>query len=91
MNRQNEEHASDEILPSYIDKQIFYDWILHLKQAKRPMTDITFKYQLKIAERIHNDGHDVNAMIVKAIEHGWTCFYHEKKYDDSSQPGNPNE
>jgi hypothetical protein len=76
MKTQRNDSTKDD-LPEYVERSIFIDWILHFKELGCTMTEPTFHAQLRYLQKAHQNGHDVNAMLEKAIAHGWKSFYFE--------------
>ena len=73
-NKQKEK-PEDMALPEFMTREAWKEFIEHRKQIKKPMTQLAAEKMLKNFVKYHEQGHDVQAMIDKAIECGWQSVY----------------
>lgn len=76
------------ILPSYINIESFKSFEGYRKELKKPLTNIAKKRLIEKLATMHDKGHDVNAMLMEAIDRGWLTIY-EPRPQKQVQPAKP--
>lgn len=76
------------ILPSYISQEAFDAFGSYRKELKKPLTSIAKKRLIEKLAAMHAKGHDVNALLMDAIDRGWLTVY-EPKPKHQPQQGKP--
>ena len=70
---------STVVLPDFLDKELWSDFLEHRKKLKAPNTARALNSLLKKLSGFHNDGHDVNAIIQESYDNGWKSVFEPKK------------
>ena len=74
-------------LPGWLDKQAWQDWLEYRRQAKKPMTEITIKQQIKLLSQYKEDH---VKMLENSIAFGYTGLFPIKKtYSQKLDTGTP--
>ena len=71
--------TSDLILPNFIDKDIFQNFVNHRKELKKPMTENAKKLLIKKLENFHLKGFDCNEILNTSIINGWQGVFEPKQ------------
>jgi hypothetical protein len=58
-------------LPGWLSAEDWADFVEHRKDIRKPMTDRAERRMLKQLCALHTAGHDVTALIDRAIRNGW--------------------
>lgn len=66
------------MLPDWLDKEVWSEWIGHRKDKKKPLTERSIKLQLKFLEE-NKENH--KAIILESIKNGWTGLFEYKGRD----------
>lgn len=75
-------------LPSFIDKNIFQDFINHRKEIKKPLTQTALKALIANLEKIHAKGLNANEALLNSIANGWQGVFEpkgEQKYQSIAE------
>jgi hypothetical protein len=68
-------------LPNFIDPHVWSDWVQHRKEIKHPLTSISIRKQLKLLERLHNEGEDANEIILRSITNGYQGLFSNRQWN----------
>ena len=66
------------ILPDFLDKPLWDDFLAHRKKLKAPNTERSLNSLLKKLSGFYNDGHDINLIIQKSYDNGWKDVFEPK-------------
>ena len=66
-------------LPSFIDPELWTDFLSMRKEKKSPLTDRGKKIAINKLSKFHDKGLDVNHIIETSIFHGWKGFFEPKE------------
>lgn len=72
----------DVDLPGYIDAEVFGDWCDHLRDNHKTNTNKQswVKYSMREFAKAHENGWDVNELMIEAITKGWKgCIFDKHK------------
>ena len=73
-------------LPDYLETEAWEEWIDYRKERNYPIDERTLRHQLKIAEKGHQDGYNVNSAINRAIASGkWRMFFFDQHDREEEQ------
>lgn len=76
--KKNNQKTIGEI-PPYLNPETWADWVAYRKSIKKPITETTFKHQIRELEKLHAAGHDVNECISQSIANGWQGIFPPKQ------------
>lgn len=65
-------------IPSFIDNNIWNDWVEYRNEIKKPLKPSIVKAQVKKFVQWHDEGYDVNEIINTTISNGWTGLFEPK-------------
>lgn len=74
----------DEVLPAYLDYDLWQQWKEHRKSIKKPLTESTIKIQLKKFDEWYAKGHDPNKIIETSILNGYQGLFEPKQQNNYS-------
>lgn len=63
------------ILPDWINKNTWNDFIEMRKKQKKPPTERAIKELVNDLEKLRSSGQDIEVVISESIKHGWISFY----------------
>lgn len=63
----------------FLDKEIWKDFLAMRIKIKKPMTEKAKERMLSKLEKLKQQGHDVNALLVKSTDHCWQDVYVSEK------------
>ena len=70
--------AKEPVLPDFLDKALWDDFLKHRKKLKAPNTERSLNSLLKKLSGFYNDGHDINEIIQKSYDNGWKDVFEPK-------------
>lgn len=69
----------DDVVPEWLDGELWADFIENRKQIKKAMTDIAQKRMLRKMERWHTAGINVNECLERSIINRWKDIYEPER------------
>jgi hypothetical protein len=87
--REEKKEVQQEVLPAWLPADRWQDFVDHRKAIKKPMTDRAKGQMVKHLCNLKEQGHDVLALIDKAIRSGWQDVYPPKAADQFNSPAVP--
>lgn len=79
--------ADTEALPSYIDPELWGDFITNRKAIKKPMSEVAKNRMLRKLGRWHTAGIDVNECLERSIINSWQDVYEPKQPEQPDPVG----
>ena len=74
----------DELVPEWLDAELWTDFIGSRKQSKKPMTEIAKKRMLMKLERWNAKGININECLERSIINGWQDIYEPESKPNSA-------
>lgn len=71
-SKDNSKDNDSEILPEWLDKEVWKEWVAYRKERKKPLTPRTIKLQL---DDLAQHKADHAQMIKNSIKNGWTGLF----------------
>lgn len=68
-----------DLLPVWLDPELWAAFKQSRVERKKPLTPIATTEMLRHLEKLHADGHDVDALIRKAMRNGWLDIWPDKR------------
>ena len=78
----------DNIIPEFLDKELWNDFLEMRKKRKIPYTERAIKLLIKKLTEFHNNGLDANKSLESSIMSGWTGVFPPKDDNYGTHQGN---
>lgn len=65
----------DDVVPDWLDAELWTDFVENRKQMKKAMTDVAKKRMLRKLERWNSTGIDINECLERSIINRWKDIY----------------
>lgn len=79
-NKVNKDKEVKEIIiPDFINGDLWIEWINHRSEIKKKLTPTQSQKQISKLTKWHNEGIDVNQVILDSISNGWQGLFKPKK------------
>lgn len=79
--REEKKELKEEVLPDWLPAEKWADFVEHRKTIRKPMTERARERMLRHLADLKSKGHDVPALMDKAIRSGWQDVYEPKPAD----------
>ena len=84
---ETETDAGVSEIPDFVDQETWTDFVQHRKEKRQALKPTTTKRIIKDLTKWHNEGEDVNQILITSIRNGWTGIFKDKKKKTKSSNG----